>query len=85
MFIFHKQYIKQCAKEFLKCSIHQILLCYMLRNNLNHTEGTGLTIVNRQCIEMTGIMKQILVFLGLIESPTKHRTFMAHDENLLVV
>jgi hypothetical protein len=65
--------------------LHQILLCYMLRDNLHQAEGTGLTIVNRQCIKMTRIMKQIIVLLGLIQSPPKHRTFMAHDENLLVV
>ncbi len=85
MFIFYKQYIKQCVKEFLRCSIHQFLLCYMPRDNLHQVEGTGLTIVNKQCIEMTRIMKQILVLLGLIKSPPKYRTFMAHDENLLVV
>jgi hypothetical protein len=57
----------------------------MPRDDLHQADGTGLTIVNRQCIEMTRRMKQILVLLGLIESLPKHRTLMAHDENMLIV
>jgi hypothetical protein len=57
----------------------------MPRENLHQTEGIGLTTANMQCTEMTRIMKQILILLGLIESPPKNRTFMARDENLLIV
>jgi hypothetical protein len=85
VFIFHKQYTKQRVEEFLRCNIHQFLFRYMPKDNLHQIEGTRLIIVNRQCIEMTRSMKQILVLLGLIKSPPKHRTLMAHDKNLIVV
>jgi hypothetical protein len=57
----------------------------MSRDNLHQAEGIGLMAANKQCIEMTRIMKQIPVFSGLIESPPKSRTLMAHDENPLIV
>jgi hypothetical protein len=56
----------------------------MPRDGLHQAEGTGLTAANRQCTEMTRSIKKIPVLSGLIESPPKGRTLVAHDENPLV-
>jgi len=57
----------------------------MPRDGLHQANGTRLIATNKQCIEMTKNMKQIFVLLGLIESPPKSKTLVAHDENLLVI
>jgi hypothetical protein len=57
----------------------------MPRDGLHQAKGTRLTSANKQCIEMKKSMKQIIILLGLKESPLKSKTLMAHDENPLVV